>query len=228
MAKPPKPPHHQPTAWQANAHLGGGGLMRTGGGILLVPPASNIGWLDLPIGGGGRFTNLDVNADGTIIYTNDTYGCGITTVNDLNTGVGWKFLTTAANMPASHWNFAGTPALNGNITYTLGESGGACWDCVSYAQNSNIIYVVQFGIVYKSVNGITGPFVQCTNPVTVFASANSAAGSSTITVTKPSWWHQWQTSPNINNSNTVIQDLTRPGIPNVEQLNLQGVADASG
>jgi len=101
------------------------------GGTSVVDPVSANNWQTLDVGAGGYVTGIDIAPDDTMVVRTDTYGAYIWN------GTAWQQLVTATSMPAG---FA-----NPNITQGVYEIQIA-------PSNSNILYMMFDGYVFKSTN----------------------------------------------------------------------------
>ena len=101
------------------------------GGTIVVDPTSTNTWQTLPIGAGGYISGLDIAPDDTMVVRTDTYGAYIWN------GTEWQQLITATSMPAA---FDNTHASQGVYEIQIAPS------------NSNIIYMMYEGDVFKSTN----------------------------------------------------------------------------
>jgi len=104
------------------------------GGTIIGDPVSSNNWQTLDVGAGGFVTGIDIAPDDTIVIRTDTYGAYIWN------GTKWHQLVTATSMPAAFV----TPTGQGVYEIQIAPS------------NSNILYMVYEGYVFKSINkGVT-------------------------------------------------------------------------
>lgn len=103
------------------------------------PAATRTEWRLLRIGAGGFVTGIDIAPDGTKVCRCDTFNGYIWD----NAATEWKPLLTTASMPSGEWGHE-----------TLYEQG--VYEVAIAPSDSNRIYIVFNGFVFKSVNkGVT-------------------------------------------------------------------------
>jgi photosystem II stability/assembly factor-like uncharacterized protein len=96
------------------------------------PPAESsmdAAWQTLKIGAGGYITGIDIAPDGTMVMRTDTYGAYIWRADQ------WEQLVTAESMPA-------------DIIH-----GGGVYEIKIAPSDSNILYMMFSGDVYRSIDG---------------------------------------------------------------------------
>lgn len=136
-------------------------------------------WSTLKVGAGGFTRDIDIAPDGTKVCKIDVYGAYIwnpsvpSTGNAGGLGV-WEQLCQPGRIPI------GDPAFTKRLTQPYYTSGGA-WDVRIAPSNSNVIYMVWLGMMYKSTNkGVT--FVNQTDnaggtfPIRTVSSGNPNGG----------------------------------------------------
>jgi hypothetical protein len=102
------------------------------GGTVVVDPVPANAWQTLKIGAGGVLSGIDVAPDGTMVVRTDTYGAYIWN------GSQWQQLVTATSMPAA----IVTPNSNNVGVYEIQIA----------SSNSNILYMMYLGDVFKSTD----------------------------------------------------------------------------
>lgn len=122
------------------------------------PPGGNV-WTPLRIGAGGFTRDIDIAPDGTKVCKVDVYGAYVwnpTAPSSGNAGgLGiWQQLCRPPNIPA------GDPAYTAANVNSYAAAGA--WDIRIAPSNSNVIYMMWLGMMYRSANkGVT--FVNQTN-----------------------------------------------------------------
>jgi hypothetical protein len=101
------------------------------GGTIVVDPVTSTNWQELKVGAGGFITGLDIAPDDTMVIRTDTYGAYIWN------GTQWQQLVTATSMPAAFVN--------------LGVNQGV-YEIQVASSNTNIMYMMYDGYVFKSTN----------------------------------------------------------------------------
>jgi hypothetical protein len=128
------------------------------GGTTVVDPVASSNWQTLKVGAGGLITGIDVAADGTEVIRTDTYGAYIWN------GTQWQQLVTAASMPAAF------------VAANFGDTGQGVYEIQIAASNTNILYMMYDGYVFKSTD--KGTTWTQTNFAKVTAYPNSGGSSS--------------------------------------------------
>lgn len=112
--------------------------------------AAVLSWQPLPVGGGGLTRDIDIAPDGTKVCKIDVYGAYIWNPNIASTGNAggtgmWQQLCAPGRIPA------GDPAYSPAVTGAFFDGLGA-WDVRSAHGNSNVIYMLWCGMMYKSAD----------------------------------------------------------------------------
>ena len=100
---------------------------------IVVDPVSSNNWQRLNVGAGGFIDGIDVAPDGTMVVRTDTYGAYIWN------GTEWQQLVTSTSMPAAF--------VTPNLAITQGV-----YEIQIAPSNSNIMYMMYEGYVFKSTN----------------------------------------------------------------------------
>jgi hypothetical protein len=104
-------------------------------------PVGSVVFDQVAIGGGGYLTGLDVADDGTVVYRCDTFGAGILTPG----ATAWRQLMLAGiTFPADQ-----VEQYDGNAG---GNNSVGTYDVAICAENSDVIYLVCMGYVWKSTD----------------------------------------------------------------------------
>ncbi|MDE2375117.1 MAG: hypothetical protein KGL96_12885, partial [Hyphomicrobiales bacterium] len=107
------------------------------GGTIVVDPTSTNTWQTLPVGAGGFVTGMDIAPDDTMVVRTDSYGAY------LWNGTQWQQLVTATSMPAA---FIPTNSVGAS------NAGTGVYEIQIAPSNSNILYMMYDGYVFKSSN----------------------------------------------------------------------------
>lgn len=110
-------------------------IVQFSGAPIAVSPAAV--WTILNVGAGGYLSGMDIAPDGVMVVRTDTYGAYIWN------GTQWQQLVTTTSMPASF--VAGVE--NGTYSASFGV-----YEIQIAPSNSNILYMMFDGLVFKSVN----------------------------------------------------------------------------
>jgi len=101
------------------------------GGTIVVDPVSSNNWQTLDVGAGGYVDGIDIAPDDTMVVRTDTYGAYIWN------GTQWQQLVTSASMPSAF------------VTPNMGQG---VYEIQIAPSNSNILYMMYDGYVFKSTN----------------------------------------------------------------------------
>ena len=104
------------------------------GGTVVVDPVASNNWQTLKVGAGGFVTGIDIAPDGTMVVRTDTYGAYIWN------GTQWQQLVTSTSMPAAF------------VQQTSATSAQGVYEIQIAPSNSNIMYMMFDGYVFKSTN----------------------------------------------------------------------------
>ena len=101
------------------------------------PASAGPTFAQIPIGGGGYVTGLDVATDGTMVARVDVWGAFINNTKDL---VNWTPLITRSSVPSSMFGFSGGDSGGTYVDYGSGLGGGV-WEVRIAPSNSSVLYM---------------------------------------------------------------------------------------
>ena len=101
------------------------------------PASAGPTFAQIPIGGGGYVTGLDVATDGTMVARVDVWGAFINNTKDLGN---WTPLITRSSVPSSMFGFSGGDSGGTYVDYGSGLGGGV-WEVRIAPSNSSVLYM---------------------------------------------------------------------------------------
>ncbi|MGJ4940716.1 beta strand repeat-containing protein [Bradyrhizobium sp. HKCCYLS1011] len=128
------------------------------GGTVVVDPVASGTWQTLKVGAGGFIRNFDIASDGTMVGRTDSYGAY------LWNGSQWVQLVTASSMPAA---FVAS-------TQNTQATGQGVYEIQIADSNTQILYMLYDGYVFKSTNRGTTWTQTSFAQVNAYPNANSA------------------------------------------------------